>query len=476
MPRLPLNAAQLEVLTWVRDGTPDGVYDGYDHRIVARALHNRGLVEVKGRGEQWRVSLTEDGIHYLEHGEYPAEELSPPPAVATTGPGRRQDPAPKRATTKPRKPAARKQGPTDAMMTALLAAPDNTIAIDWDDTARYHRLARVADQFKKIPEGMQVTVETDWPTRTAKVRLHPLPEWRMRVLDPVPVPATLRGASEVVKKLQAREDFKISPGEKNRALRLVQALVAEAQLRGHEARFIKPSPKDRWGYVQKHGRNQGHVMLVLGPDEYRLSLIQIEERKEHIASKSELARSGRGYAVPQWDYIPTEQLIIRIETHGVSFWGSEWKDAADRALEDSLAQILQELELRHEAEDRKREAAERDRIERKRQWEIAREKAVQDLIDSRRGEELAGQAKSWRKAADIRDYAEAIEQRASTEPDDEARLGALEWAQWARDYADRIDPLWQRPRLPEAPEITEKVLQPFMGRWSAYGPESTYRG
>lgn len=256
----------------------------------------------------------------------------------------------------------------------------------------------------------------------------------------------------------------------------MQALVAEAGLRGHEARFIKPPPKDRWGYVHKHHRNQGHVMLVLGPDEYRLSVLQIEERKEHIPSKSELARSGRCYAVPQWDYIPTDRLIIRIETHGVSFWGSEWKDTADRALEGSLAQILQELELRHEAENRKRKAAERDRIERKRRWEIAREKAVQDLIDSRRGEELAGQANNWRKAADMREYADAIEHRALAEPDDEARLGALEWAQWARDYAGRIDPLRQSLRLPEAPEITEKALQPFMGRWSAYGPESTYGG
>lgn len=46
MPHLQLNAAQLKVLTWVRDGAPDGVRDGYEHRIVARTLHNRGLVEV----------------------------------------------------------------------------------------------------------------------------------------------------------------------------------------------------------------------------------------------------------------------------------------------------------------------------------------------------------------------------------------------------------------------------------------------
>ncbi len=479
MPRLPLNAAQLEVLTWVRDGAPDGVYDGYDHRIVARALHNRGLVEVKGHGKQWRVAITEDGAYYAEHGDYPSQEERP--ALGTTAPSPVQAmPTSSGSGTGPAqapgRPAARKQGPTAAMMAALLAAPDKTIEIDYDEHRRYEQLAKTAERFKKVPEGMQVTVESDWRERTACVRLHPLPEWRMRVLDPVPVPASLRGASEVVKKLRGREDFEISASEKNRALRLAQAIVAEAELRGHEARFVKPPPKDRWGYVQKHDRNQGHVMLVLGPDEYRLSIFQISKNVEHVLSKAEARRAEQGQWVQKWDVVPTERLGIRIETHGVSFWGSEWKDTTDRSLEDSLAQVLQELELRHDAEERKREAAERARIERRRQWEIAREQAVVALTESHRAERLSKQVKKWRRAAEIREYADAVEQRALAENDEKTRREALEWVRWARDHADRIDPLRQRLSLPEPPKATEKALQPFMGGWSAYGPESTYRG
>ncbi len=34
-----LNQKQVDVLQWIRDGCPDGIYtDGYEHRIVARAL------------------------------------------------------------------------------------------------------------------------------------------------------------------------------------------------------------------------------------------------------------------------------------------------------------------------------------------------------------------------------------------------------------------------------------------------------
>lgn len=477
MPRIALKATQLKVLIWVRDGAPDGVYDGYDHRIVARALHNRGLIKVKGHGKQWQASITEDGTYYIEHGDYPpqaepraANAKTPPPTKRSSS-----DSAPKPALA-PRKPATRKQGPTAAMMTALLSAQDNRIEIEYDEHRRYEQLAKTAERFKKIPEGMQVTVESNWRERTAYVLLHPLPEWRTRVLDAVPVPESLRGASDIVKKLKTREDFDISGSPKNRALRLAQALVTEAELRGYKAKLINPPPKDHWGYVQKRDRNQGHIMFILGPDEYRLSFLQGTKSVEHVPSKSEVVSAAKGGWVPKWDVVPTEQLSIRIETHGVSFWGSEWKDKPDRPLEDALAQVLQELELRHSAEERKREAEERARIERKRQWKIAREKAVQDLVDSHRGEKLTGQARRWRKAAEIRKYADAVEDRAFQEPDADTRREALEWAQWARDYADRTDPLLRHLSLPEAPEFTEKALQPFMGGWSAYGPESTYRG
>ncbi|MGO3833108.1 MAG: hypothetical protein ACTJGT_03995 [Microbacteriaceae bacterium] len=477
MPRLQLNSAQLEVLTWVRDGAPDGVYDGYNHRIVARTLHNRGLVEVRGRGSQWRASITEDGNHYLTHGGYPLQAKRPVSSASASAPLKRLSRSSSRDSSPvPRKSSPRKHGPTAAMMMALLASPDKWIEIDYGEHRRYEQLARTAERFDKIPEGMQVTVDSDWRTRTASVRLHPLPEWRMRVLDPVPVPHSLRGASEVVKKLRDREDFEVRSSERNRALRLVQALVAESELRGHKVTFISPPLKDRWGYVQKSDRNQGHIMIVLGLDEYRLSLIQVSKNVEHILSKAEVKRAEQGHWVQKWDIVPTEKLSIRIESHGVSFWGSEWKDSDERSLDDSLARILQELELRHDDEERKREDAERARIERKRQWEAAREKAVLELADSFRSEELTGQLESWKRASDVRDYAIAIEERASTEHDDALRLRAREWAQWARNYADRIDPLRQTLGLPEAPEITERSLQPFMGAWSAYGPESSYRG
>lgn len=471
---VPLNPGQLEILAWVRDGAPEDVYDDFRPRIIARALHNRGLVTVTGRGKSWSVALADDGRYYLENGEYPVEAdrpastgpVSPPKPIATPKP----KPAPK-----PRAPKAPRVGPTDAMMAALATAPDHRIEIEYDESGRYGHLARTAERFKKIPEGMQVTVSHDYRTRTAHVILHPLPEWRTRVLAPIPVPSAMRGASDLVKGLQGREDFEIRSSEQGRALRIVQALISEAERREYDVSKTRGRRKNQWGYFDRNEEDPGHFKLALGPDEHKLSVYQLTEKREHVASKSELARAGKGYAVPKWDVVPTARLGIKILDAGRGFWGSSWEDREDLSLEDALSQILQELELRHDAAVNRRANDERDRVERKRQWEAARENAVQALTDGHRAEVLQGQVAKWREVAAIREYVGALERQARAAGDEVTREAALEWVQWAREYADHIDPLQRPVGLPAAPEVTYSALQPFMGSWSAHGPESTSR-
>jgi hypothetical protein len=60
-PDRPLNPTQLEVLEWVQYGCPNGVYEDWAHLIVARALHNRGLLLVAGHGTWWNAALPTDG-------------------------------------------------------------------------------------------------------------------------------------------------------------------------------------------------------------------------------------------------------------------------------------------------------------------------------------------------------------------------------------------------------------------------------
>lgn len=471
MARIPLNDLQLEILTWIRDGTPNGVYEDYRPRIVARALQNRGLAEVSGHGKNWQATLTTDGAHYLEHGDYPPSDdnagvTSPPrprPTVRKPAHASKAD-----AWAKPRKPL--RVGPTDAMMNALAAAEDHRIEIEYDQAQRYRQLAMTADRFKKIPDGMQVTVSSDYRTRTAHITLEPLPEWRTRILDPVPVPSALRDPSDVIKALRARDDLDIRTAEKNRALRLVEALVVEARHREYTAAATPAPRRDRWGYVERTKENTGQIKVMLGPDEYRLSIYQLTEKVAHVATKIELARTGRGYALPKWDYVPTGRLGIRIDSKGGTFWGDSWTDRDDRPLDDALAQILQELELRHDAAVDRRLEEERRRLERKRQGEAAREKAIQQLTDSHRADILSNQIARAEEVATIRAYTSQLQQHAERELEGDARADALAWMYWARAYADRIDAFHQGIRLPDPPEPTPPNLAPFMGQWNPYSP------
>lgn len=68
-----VNPRQLDVLKWISEGCPPGRWppDDYSHILSARALANRGLVTVKGRGPRWSATITDDGKHYLTYGAYP---------------------------------------------------------------------------------------------------------------------------------------------------------------------------------------------------------------------------------------------------------------------------------------------------------------------------------------------------------------------------------------------------------------------
>jgi hypothetical protein len=76
-----LNETQHAVLRWLADGQADGAATN-PQRLTARALSNRRLVKIKGRGPRWHAELTEAGRHYVLHGEYPPGHFGPEPAPA----------------------------------------------------------------------------------------------------------------------------------------------------------------------------------------------------------------------------------------------------------------------------------------------------------------------------------------------------------------------------------------------------------
>lgn len=73
---------------------------------------------------------------------------------------------------------------------------------------------------------------------------------------------------------------------------------------------------------------------------------------------------------------------------------------------------------------------------------------------------------AWNEADAIRADCDAAEDRygmdtITTDPEAADRLA------FAREHADHAQCL---PRMPADPEVTREALEPYLGRWSPYGP------
>lgn len=73
-----LTLAQFDLLEWVSNGCPGGVYEGSSHRVSARGLHNRGFITVVGKDKSWTSQITPEGVPCLkEQGKRVAVEREP---------------------------------------------------------------------------------------------------------------------------------------------------------------------------------------------------------------------------------------------------------------------------------------------------------------------------------------------------------------------------------------------------------------
>ncbi|MFT8330104.1 hypothetical protein [Bifidobacterium psychraerophilum] len=497
---VPLNDAQLEVLRWIDDGCPEGVYRDWSHRSSARALSNRGLVTINGHGSKWRAVLTEAGTYYLAHGTYPvagdAEPVGDRPGDPDDDPGGREDspessePKPPRRIRQvkaaPRQPRqaheakAHKPNATEQLMLDLEHAESHEIRIPYDKTGHYKRLASFAKSSGKIPEGMRITVESSWSRRDVAVRLEPLPVWQLKTLAPVPVPAQLRNPCDVTTLFKNSDSFQVKGDPAHRALLLIEALVVEARRRDAvvEAKLGEPLFPDQYRY---DGPKHDEIRFAFDRDEYRLWFEQKTLRKHHEPTRSEINWAWRGRLFPDEDEIPDPHLSLVLRGEGGKFWADRWDDTDDHHLEDDLAQILEEMRLRHDAMDEQRRNEEAERKRRQKEYEreqerlkaqaeeherrlaAATEQAKREHHDRFIVEAMYRQSQQWRDSSLLRRYAKAVESAAESSPDAQKER-MLAWAKQITSQADRDDPLPSKAMRPDVPEPSEAELKPLIDR------------
>ncbi|WP_229867055.1 hypothetical protein [Streptomyces gelaticus] len=175
--------------------------------------------------------------------------------------------------------------------------------------------------------------------------------------------------------------------------------------------------------------------------------------------------------IPRFDHTPSERLRF-VLSGGQPHRASESADTPGHSLEEQLAEISQEVTLRGEAAERRRqdeiEAARQKRI----RWEAAMEEARIRYAEAYCIRHLEAQEAAWRHATGLTEYVSAVRVRVEAMPPGQARTDAEAWISWAATTVERLDPLSSPPRLPDVPEPRADDLRPFLGHWSPYGPTS----
>lgn len=173
-------------------------------------------------------------------------------------------------------------------------------------------------------------------------------------------------------------------------------------------------------------------------------------------------RPDKYFGMMRTEYDPSGR--IQLEVEGFGSWSPKLiRDGKQSTIEDRVgslpAQMLKAID------SSRRECAEREEKERKRQaelhakWEAeerAKELARQAAEKKRREEALFERARQWKKCQELRDFVHAVRDLAEERPLPEgAQQEASDWIEWAMGVADAYDPLatW-------AEQLPERVQKP----------------
>jgi len=223
-------------------------------------------------------------------------------------------------------------------------------------------------------------------------------------------------------------DVRIAAGSIDRAMHIVDALT-----RALEARKFPLATDD----------NQATRITVLGIS-HEISLEENTTRKVRELTPAERKQQERNswlYRTPQYDYLVTGRLTLRIKGYGNGERRS-WSDGKHQRIEDCLNAFiigLIQASVRAHAEQLERERWQREREEQERR---RREEERNRRLEEERRAALDKQVDAWRKSRQIRIYIDAVHRVVADKNypiNPESDLGR--WFAWVSRYVDSLDPL-----------------------------------
>lgn len=447
--RKTLTEQQVAILRWISEGCPAGAMEGDAHRVSAAALRRRGLVTTSGRGSTWSAEITEAGREYLTK----VDSDDPPVARQAN------------------------VSVTQQLVDDVIAA-GGTLRVPrrWrqgSDGIDYENRALLAERYGKVPAGKQLEVV---PLKDElEIRLSDAPGnlGRAEIVE-IKVPEKISRYHEAARSFRDdKVEHEVSRSQLRRAVAIIHVIAIEAERRG-------------WSVSSA----SGGLKIVAGGHDFHLDLHEkgVKTRgpwENEVQRYRDLALRWGSYGsgeVPSgpYDAEATGELNLElgVERPGI-FRGrqSRWGDRTSWKLEERLPHLFREIEERvvkadrvaeeeRIAAERAAEEARRAAEERERQWHLLMDQARERLVETHRLAVLRSQEQAWREAGRLREYCDAIEAAHGEHPE------SAEWIAWARDFADKLDPLGEQPFMPEPPEETPEALQEHLPEgWSVHGPE-----
>ncbi|WHM36029.1 hypothetical protein [Streptomyces sp. BPTC-684] len=307
--------------------------------------------------------------------------------------------------------------------------------------------------------------------RGYEIKLVDIPAWRLAELTPLPVPARLTKPHSIVAALQKLpQPMGLTKPVQGRALRIIQALITATETQGHKAALGTTQ-----GAPPPHRRRKAppHFTVTAQGESVGFLVLQEQDRSEHVPTDKELtdAKKYSWMRIARFDYTHSNRLRF-ILRGGNPHRASEWADLPDRPLEDQLAEIVQEVDLRGEAAERKRLADQQAREEQQRNWETAMDKARAAYEHAYRVKHLGEQADAWHQTKRLTEYVTAVRDQATSLPSGQEKTEIEAWLAFADARLQHLTESAETPKLPSPPKPSGDDLKPFLGHWSPYGPRS----
>ena len=203
---------------------------------------------------------------------------------------------------------------------------------------------------------------------------------------------------------------------------IVQAVAAECSRRG-------------WGFGLPDD-GQASFQITIGDDGSVSRCVELE-RREVPTRTSWLRRGTRGSASRLGAAGPSGRLMVRLDSGYRSVF---WADRRRWTLTEKLPEVFEEVATRASLQAGERRRKEQEREQRRNAWEQAVPRARQAYIDQLNRDRLADQvARAARPGPSVATVPAGCPDPRSGDPGRAGQIRA--WAAWARQEADRLDPL-----------------------------------